>query len=156
VATSAYEHRAIPPQASLLGITGTVPFVVFTLALWVAPADFREWARHALVAYGMVILSFVGALHWGFTMKSPDLTERERWRWMGWSVAPAAAAWAAGMLPFRLGIALLLAVFLLHLWLDIKFAVRSALPLWYVRMRKRLTWTVVVMLAVALAAPMPR
>jgi hypothetical protein len=152
---TAYEHRSIPPQASLLGATGAVPFAVFTLALWIAPAAFREWARGALVAYGMVILSFVGALHWGFTMKSPDLSEQERWRWMGWSVAPAAAAWAAGMLPFRLGVGLLLTVFLLHLWLDIKCAVRSALPLWYVRMRKRLTWTVVLLLALALAAPMP-
>ena len=154
--TPAYEQRSIPPQATLLGITGVVPFVVFTLALWVAPPDFRTWARAALLAYGMVILSFVGALHWGFTMKTPDFTDRERWRWMGWSVAPALAAWAAAMLPFRLGIGLLLAVFLLHLWLDIKFAVRTALPLWYVRMRKRLTWTVVVLLAIAIAAPMPR
>jgi len=154
--TPAYEKRSIPPQATILGVTGVVPFVVFTLALWVAPPDFRAWARSALVAYGMVILSFVGALHWGFTMKTPELTDRERWRWMGWSVAPALAAWAAAMLPFRLGIGLLLAVFLLHLWLDIKFAVRTALPLWYVRMRKRLTWTVVALLAVAITAPMAR
>ena len=152
MATSAYEHRAIPPQASLLGITGLVPFAIFALALWVAPADFREWARHALVAYGMVILSFVGALHWGFTMKTPEMTERERWTWMGWSVTPALAAWAAHTLPYRLGLLLLIATFVLVLVLDHRFAPLSGLPAWYLRLRRALTAVVVASLGLAALA----
>ena len=88
-----------------------MPFVVFSLALLVAPPEFRAWLRQALLAYAMVILAFVGALHWGFTIKTEGFTEAERWTWMSWSVVPALAAWAAAMVPFRLGIALMMMTF---------------------------------------------
>ncbi|MBL0292434.1 MAG: hypothetical protein IPQ15_17815 [Betaproteobacteria bacterium] len=58
----------------------------------------------------------------GFTMKTPAMTERERWTWMGWSVVPALAAWGAGMLPFRVAVALLVATFVVHLALDHRLA----------------------------------
>ena len=111
-------ERSIPRPALILGAGGAVPFVAFTFAVWLAPPAFAAWAQHALVTYAMIILTFVGALHWGFTMKTPAMTERERWTWMGWSVVPALAAWGAGMLPFRVAVALLVATFVVHLALD--------------------------------------
>ena len=138
--------RPIPPQARLLGATGAVPFAAFVLGIWFAPPEFQAWSRHALVAYGMVILAFVGALHWGFTMKTPEMSEREQWTWMGWSVIPALAAWGAGILPYRLAIALLVVTFVVHLALDHKFAPVSGLPAWYLRLRRRLTLFVVICL----------
>ena len=93
-----------------------------------------------------VILAFVGALHWGFTMKTPEMSEREQWTWMGWSVIPALAAWGAGILPYRLAIALLVVTFVVHLALDHKFAPVSGLPAWYLRLRRRLTLFVVICL----------
>jgi len=139
-------NRPIPAQARLLGATGAIPFLAFVLGIWFAPPDFQSWSRHALIAYGMVILSFVGALHWGFTMKTPGMSEREQWTWMGWSVIPALAAWGAGILPYRLAIALLVVTFVVHLALDHKFAPVSGLPAWYLRLRRRLTVVVVVCL----------
>jgi hypothetical protein len=147
------DGRSIPRPALLLGASGAVPFVVFSLALLVAPPEFRAWLRQALLAYAMVILAFVGALHWGFTIKTEGFTEAERWTWMGWSVVPALAAWAAAMVPFRLGIALMMMTFAVHLALDHAFAARSGLPAWYLRLRRGLTAAVVVSLVVALAAP---
>jgi hypothetical protein len=137
------DRRSIPPQALILGAGGAVPFVAFALAAWLAPPAFAAWAQRALINYAMVILAFVGALHWGFTMKTPGMTERERWTWMGWSIVPALAAWGAGMLPFRLAIALLVATFVVHLALDHRFAAVSGLPGWYLRLRRALTALVV-------------
>jgi len=149
LAGAARPDRAIPPQARYLGASGAIPFVAFVLGIWFAPPAFQAWCRQALIAYAVVILSFVGALHWGFTMKTPDMTERERWTWMGWSVVPALAAWAAAILPYRLAIALLVVTFLAHLALDHRFAPRSGLPAWYLRLRRGLTAVVVAALALA-------
>jgi hypothetical protein len=49
----------------------------------------------ALIGYGAVILSFVGALHWAFAMVLPDLTEQQRTARFVWSVVPALLAWPA-------------------------------------------------------------
>jgi len=133
------DRRPIPRPALVLGAGGAVPFVAFAVAVWLAPPTFAAWSQRAIVAYAMVILSFVGALHWGFTMKTPGMTERERWTWMGWSVVPALAAWSAGMLPYRLAVALLVATFVVHLALDHRFAAVSGLPSWYLRLRRALT-----------------
>ncbi len=123
------------------------------LAIWFAPPAFRDWARNALVAYGMVILAFVGALHWGFTMKTPEFDERDRWTWMGWSVTPALLAWTASLFPFRPAVAILAATFVVHLAVDHLFASRSGLPPWYLTMRRALTAAVVLGLVIAFAAP---
>ncbi len=145
--------RTVPLQARWLGGTGAIPFYAFALAIWFAPQDFREWARHALVAYGMVILAFVGALHWGFTMKTPEFDERDRWTWMGWSVTPALLAWTASLFPFRPAVAILAATFVVHLAVDHLFASRSGLPPWYLKMRRALTAAVVLAMVAAFAAP---
>ncbi len=145
--------RTVPLQARWLGGTGAIPFYAFALAIWFAPPAFREWARNALVAYGMVILAFVGALHWGFTMKTPEFDERDRWTWMGWSVTPALLAWTASLFPFRPAVAILAATFVVHLAVDHLFASRSGLPPWYLTMRRALTAAVVLGLVIAFAAP---
>lgn len=144
--SDAAARRPIPAQALILGIGGAIPFVAFALAAWFAPPAFAAWVQRALVTYAMVVLAFVGALHWGFTMKTPAMTERERWTWMGWSVVPALAAWGAGILPYRPAVALLVVTFLVHLGLDHRMAPLSALPDWYLRLRRALTLVAVLAL----------
>ena len=53
------------------------------------------------VAYAAVILSFVGALHWGFAMKTPGFDERDRWTWMGWCAPPPTRCCLVGGGPLR-------------------------------------------------------
>lgn len=51
------------------GYAGVLPFVVGLLGVLLAPAaDWRLQAQQAAVDYGAVILSFVGALHWGLAL----------------------------------------------------------------------------------------
>jgi hypothetical protein len=69
----------------------------------------------ALVNYGAVILSFVGALHWGFAMTVQDMSaEQGRDRFI-WSVIPALIAWIATLLLMPLGCLLLVIGFVVHL-----------------------------------------
>ena len=63
--------RANDPLVLLLGLLGLVPFVVcaYLACAWHDPAAARPLI--ALIAYGAVILSFLGGVHWGFALGEP-------------------------------------------------------------------------------------
>ncbi|WP_279629116.1 DUF3429 domain-containing protein [Pseudomonas rhodesiae] len=56
----------MPKHVSLLGYGGLFPFIFLALLIRFS-LDYRQLFAIALVNYGASILSFVGALHWGFT-----------------------------------------------------------------------------------------
>lgn len=145
---------SLPPQlptpVAYLGYGGLLPFVALALMGWYAPGT-PLWAT-ALLGYGAVILSFVGALHWGLAMALPGLDEAERTRRFVWSVVPCLLAWPALLLPTQMGAPLLMAGFAAHLWQDHRLARQAALPAWYLPLRWRLTVTACVCLALGAAA----
>lgn len=63
--------RTPPPLLLLLGLLGLIPFLVtaYLACAWQHPADLRPLT--ALIGYGAVILSFLGAVHWGFALAEP-------------------------------------------------------------------------------------
>ena len=135
---SSSPQTSVPPRAvSWLGYGGLMPFLGLALAsgLEVGPA----WIAQALLAYGAVILSFVGALHWAFAMTLTDLPEdRRTWMYI-WSTLPALAAWPALLLEPRVGSVMLVAVFALHYLQDRRLVTLVALPVWYLPLRLRLS-----------------
>jgi hypothetical protein len=145
------DSARIPTPALALGASGLLPFGAFLFGLWLGSPELSAWCARALLSYGVVILAFVGALHWAFAMQAAGFDAVDRWTWMGWSTMPALAAWTAAMLPWRWGIGLLAVVFVAHLALDHVLAPRAALPGWYLRLRRILTAGVVLCLATALA-----
>ena len=140
-----------PAPVAWLGYGGLLPFVALAVVgLW-APST--PWWSAALLAYGAVILSFVGALHWGFAMAQSGLSSGERTRCFVWSVVPSLMAWPATLLPPAAGAALLVAGFVAHLAQDHRLAARTTLlPAWYLPLRWRLTVTACVCLAVGAVA----
>ena len=62
----------LPPSVALLGYGGLLPFAALALLLVLGDVHRALWWQ-ALLASGAVILSFVGALHWGFAMVLPGL-----------------------------------------------------------------------------------
>ncbi|MDD2875189.1 MAG: DUF3429 domain-containing protein [Azoarcus sp.] len=58
-------HDSLPRTVAWLGYGGRLPFVLLTVLLGVG-VDGADFFREALIGYGAVILSFVGALHWEF------------------------------------------------------------------------------------------
>ncbi|MBW4023966.1 MAG: DUF3429 domain-containing protein [Proteobacteria bacterium] len=98
--------RANDPLVLLLGFLGLIPFLVcaYLACAWREPADAR--AMLALIAYGSVILSFLGGVHWGFALAEPpaslaglapastrqDPAHRPR---IGLGVLPSLTGWVA-------------------------------------------------------------
>lgn len=135
----------IPPAVAWLGYGGLLPFLALAaVGLW-APST--PWWSAALLAYGAVILSFVGALHWGFAMAQSGLSATERTHCFVWSVVPSLMAWPATLLPPAAGAVLLITGFAAHLVQDHRLAARTLLPTWYLPLRWRLTVTACTCLA---------
>jgi len=130
-------HPDAPRAVAWLGYGGLLPFLAAAGALLAGVQS--ELARQALLAYGAAILSFVGALHWGFAMMWPQLPAQEGARLFAWSTVPALAAWVALMLPPAGAATLLMAGFVAHYVQDRRLAARHPLPAWYLPLRLRLS-----------------
>ncbi|MDB5778757.1 MAG: hypothetical protein JWP79_2536 [Polaromonas sp.] len=95
--------------ARALGLAGLLPFVAGAVALAVLEAPgLRAWAGTALAAYGALIATFLGGIHWGLAMRGvPPVSAR-----LGWGVSPSLLAWVALLLPVGAGLWLLAALLL--------------------------------------------
>lgn len=126
-------------MAAVLGYGGLIPFLAcVTGQMSGFLADRINWL-FLLVAYGAVILSFVGALHWGFAMSITELGARQHQQAYLWSVIPALMGFLALAIPLRLGCSLLILGFAMAYWRDIDLASRVPLPDWYLTLRVRLS-----------------
>lgn len=140
-----------PRPVIWLGYGGLIPFVSLAAAVFLWPQLGIFWGR-ALLAYGAVILSFVGALHWAFAMTLQDLSTEQRLKAYLWSVVPALLAWPALVMESAaLGSLLLVSGFIANYWRDVCLVRLAELPDWYLPLRLRLT-IVACMCLVALAA----
>ena len=66
------EKNSIPRSALILGYAGLIPFVVISAALWFMSGIYAEELKNALLLYAAIILSFMGAIHWGVAMAKSD------------------------------------------------------------------------------------
>lgn len=85
--------------ATLLGNLGLIPLYALSAATW-APfgAPYERFVEQALVGYAAVIVSFLGAVHWGLALATPALNKAQARSAFGWGVVPAAPAWLALLL----------------------------------------------------------
>ena len=142
---------ALPRSVAWLGYGGLLPFLGLAFA---SRIDFHHgpvWSE-ALLAYGAVILAFVGALHWAFAMQ-PGIADDDRHRHFIWSVVPALIGWLALILPAFSGLLLLLVGFWAHFLRDRRLATPAGLPAWYLPLRLRLTGIASLCLLSALSLP---
>lgn len=142
---------ALPRIVAWLGYGGLLPFLVLTPASLLDHHHGAVWSD-ALYAYGAIILSFVGALHWGLAMSLPELSERQRSVWFTWSVVPALIAWPAVLLSPPLAALLLVFSFIAHYLQDRRLARQATLPGWYLPLRLRLSSVAVVCLVAGIFA----
>lgn len=101
-----------------------------------------DQAARGQVAYGALIVTFLGAVHWGAAMNStlsgPRAAHMLRERYV-WSVFPSLAAWPALMMetgPGAVVVSLLLGVCYLS---DRSYSRMGAVPAWYLTLRNWLT-----------------
>lgn len=92
------------PLVRRLGYAGLLPFVLLAALPWTVPAHLHGFLAVALVAYGAVIASFLGGVHWGIAAQLPPGDAAFHYVW---GVVPSLVAWAAMLLPTYAGLALL-------------------------------------------------
>jgi hypothetical protein len=142
---------ALPRTVAWLGYGGLLPFLVLMPASLLDYHHGAVWGD-ALYAYGAIILSFIGALHWGLAMSLPELSERQRSAWFAWSIVPALIAWPAVLFSPPLAAPLLVFGFIAHYLQDRRLARQARLPGWYLPLRLRLSSVAVVCLVAGVFA----
>lgn len=96
-------HDALPALARWLGYGGLLPFVLGAALVWLVHDEVLANVTLGIAAYAGVIVSFVGALHWGLAMRlaSPPGAL------LAWGVVPALVAWPAVLMPPGAGLVIL-------------------------------------------------
>jgi hypothetical protein len=80
--------------AIALGIGGLLPFVVLALVVWFG-GPWRGFATGSLMAYGALIVSFLGGIHWGLAMRE-GVAPRAH---LVWGISASLLAWVSILLP---------------------------------------------------------
>ena len=148
-------QRSLPPVAILLGVVGLVPFVVCSIGAIGGDPGTNAMMLGALISYGAVILSFVGAVHWGLVLAPTPEADvgipagQLRLR-LVLGVIPALIGWVATLLPFILPASFALIVlvggFLLTVLQEARWKRRELLSRGYIYLRWALTIVVIALL----------
>jgi hypothetical protein len=135
--------------AQLLGYLGLIPFIglagVAASGLRLPGVD----AASALLVYAALILSFLGGISWGVAVTGAESSQSRRRQLFGVSVLPSLVAWPAVLLPFAVGIWIVLVGFVLIYLHDRRLARQGVYPQWFARLRGVLTGVAVAALTVA-------
>lgn len=135
----------IPAPAKWLGYLGVIPFIVIAAGGMAYPQIVTDQAAFALAAYGSIILSFLGGIHWGLAISAP-VASGPLSRRLIMSVVPALTGWVSLLLTASSALLMLAGAFLLMLIFDFLTAGRGETPDWYPRLRWPLTLAAVVSL----------
>lgn len=147
-------YRSLPPLAAILTVAGLLPFIVLGLAGVGANPGRAAASIQLLIGYGAVILSFLGAVHWGFTLGREDDEDPATRARLTLGVIPALIGWAALILAqwgsLVLALAALVAGFVLTLVAEARAAHRDWMPPGYMALRWPVSIAVVAVLTTVL------
>lgn len=127
------------PLVRWLGYGGLVPFVALSMAVVMQPALAQGLTQSSLVnalsAYGALIASFLGGVHWGIAARTGAVAARFH---HAWGVVPSLLAWLALLLPKDWRLVALAAILALCLAVDVATYPRVGWATW-LRLRWHLT-----------------
>ena len=139
------DQKTLKQWASILGYSGTIPFISLAVILLLANASFTTPAASALAAsalhiYGAIILSFLGGLHWGRIACNPDIKPSDKW-FLIYSVLPSLIGWSSYLLAdiWQDTALMLIAGFIISYVVDIRFIKLGAWQSWMKPLRTNLT-----------------
>ena len=139
----------VPRPALLLGFAGLIPFVAGAGAAFAVGYPAIVFVINAQMAYAAIILSFMGAVHWGLALAQDGGADGRR---LTLSVLPALVGWAALLVPNGLGLLLLALGFAGVFFADRRTVAAGRAPAWYRPLRKTLTLIVLLCLAASYGA----
>jgi glutaredoxin len=131
-----------------LGYAGIIPFIFFSLLAFLSES--HTWAIRANLAYGAVILTFIGAIHWGrlLQMFSSDLTRKDRVVLVV-SVLPSLLAWVVLIEFFTPASSLCILISGFMTMCAFEGSLKNYTSAWYRKMRVQLGYTVSALLALS-------
>lgn len=143
---------SIPVPARWFGLSGAIPFVALSIGGAFLSGAHQSLAYFTLVAYGAVILSFLGGVHWGRAIKAFDqgaVADKFLWVALGISVVPSLIGWLTLLVPLVIGLPVLAASFAAMLLIDLQTVKSGQFPSWYGNLRVILSVIVIASLLFA-------
>ncbi|KAG9251665.1 uncharacterized protein F5Z01DRAFT_260320 [Emericellopsis atlantica] len=163
IVKDAFRLSKIPKESHILGLAGTVPYLATSLSTiylgWdlsqTVPSgssfkdsiminhETAQWLLHNIepvqLGYGAVIISFLGAIHWGleYAEKGPSYP-RTRFRYAMGVIAPV-VAWPTLLMPIEYGLTAQFGAFVGLYFADLRASTRGWAPRWYGQYRFLLT-----------------
>lgn len=95
-----------PAPAFYLGFAGLTPFVLPAL-FCLGSLSYSPLLAIMQVTYGATILSFLGGIHWGYSLHNK--ASPSNWRNLGYSVTPPLIAWVGLLMTPEFGTLMLMA-----------------------------------------------
>jgi hypothetical protein len=149
--------------ATLLGNLGLLPFFVLALLCWPWSGTTAFRIQLGLAGYAAVVLSFLGAVHWGLALANPGLNKSQSRNAFGWGVMPSLLGWLALLMllfgvPATIVFAFLIGDLLLVRVVDGLLMKLYSTPVasWYLALRTRLTIAASLCLVIAAIGAFPR
>jgi len=128
---------SIPLPALILGLAGLIPFIATAAALWLGGSVWRFDSGTALIAYGAVILSFLGGIRWGVEITLN--AKRPATGALLFSVLPSLVGWGAlllqSLINLPLAVSTLIIGFVLQYASDRRGTAAQVLPAWFGKLR---------------------
>ncbi|MFZ6845521.1 DUF3429 domain-containing protein [Undibacterium sp. RuTC16W] len=134
-----------------LGFSGLIPFILLSLACWIVHPDWLGYFIKAQLSYGIIILSFLGGLHWGVALMSRNRNTADTRKALIWGVIPTMIAWCS-MVNMGVGFLVQIIGFVVAYQVDKRLYLSYELPDWFIILRLRLTVVVVTALALTFVA----
>lgn len=138
----------IPGAAKWLGGMGALPFVFLAAAIHEVGGLYNPIAPSAILAYGAIILSFLGGAQWGLSIAVRNNAGSTAER-LTTSILPSLVGWAALFMPLDQGLLVLAGAFAVVLAIDLLWHRKGRSPDWYPRLRVALTSVVIASLLIA-------
>ncbi|XDG02740.1 hypothetical protein ABKA04_002355 [Annulohypoxylon sp. FPYF3050] len=168
----------VPKEPYILGLAGTLPYLATSISTvylswdlnteWPSTSNFvnsilisHDTAHNLLsiiepiqLGYGAIIISFLGAVHWGmeYMEKAPN-PGRTRFRY-GLGVLAPIAAWPTLLMPMDFALTSQFAAFVMLYFADSRATVRAWVPSWYGTYRFVLTAVVGAAIVISLIGRM--
>lgn len=140
--------KTVPKVPLWLGLAGALPFMFGLIVyasggIWIVSADL---ALRATVAYGAVILSFLGGVRWGMglLLSNPETRDAR----FALSIIPSLIGWVAVLLPAFPALVMLAVSFAAQGAWDVGDAEDDGAPSWFGHLRTMLTALVCSLLSV--------
>ncbi|KAI1654140.1 hypothetical protein F4813DRAFT_215236 [Daldinia decipiens] len=150
-----FDLSSVPKEPYFLGLAGTLPYLATSVStvylswdlntVWPTTSNFlnnilisHDTARQLIsviepiqLGYGAIIISFLGAVHWGmeYTEKIPN-RDRTRFRY-GLGVLAPIIAWPTLLMPMDFALTSQFAAFVMLYFADSRATVRAWAPSWY-------------------------